>query len=106
VLRDSPGLKWFFGGILAVGLGILIELTLDAIVGVVLIVGGMFVAIAFKSPRDWKSGWPPPWLDEIWNGWIGIARIADRSTQACAYIGRASRIGQHRDDRVATQGIA
>jgi len=63
-------LKWFLGGLLTAALGALIEFTVDATAGVVLVVLGIFVAIAFMYPRDWASGWPPPWLDEIWNVWI------------------------------------
>ena len=70
MLRARPGLRLFLGGLLVFGLGFLVEFTLDAIVGAVLIVCGMLVMVAFMYPADWDRGWPPRWLDQIWNVWI------------------------------------
>jgi hypothetical protein len=67
MFRTLPGLKWFIGALVVCGAGLALGFATTAAVGIPVALVGLLVAIAFQYPKDWRTGWPPPWIARIWS---------------------------------------
>jgi hypothetical protein len=58
-VKDRPGLKWLMASLALIAIGLLLGLVANTILAIPLLILGALGTIGWRSPDDFRRGWPP-----------------------------------------------